>query len=140
MNNQSLEQVAERVYYEWDRAWAENDIEAFLALYTEDATVESPLIPYLLSIKEGICRGKAAIRKLAELAIPRKPVSRKYYRSKFFTDGKTLMWEYPRMTPTGEQMDFVEIMELQDGLIHYHRVYWGWHGVDILKNDAYYQF
>jgi hypothetical protein len=44
------------------------------------------------------------------------------------------------MAPTGEQMDFVEIMELQDGLIHYHRVYWGWHGVDILKDDAYYQF
>ena len=28
------------------------------------------------------------------------------------------MWEYPRATPDGEQMDFVEVMEIDDdGLI-----------------------
>ena len=43
----------------------------------------------------------------------------------------------PRETPSGEQMDFVEVMELEDGLIHAHRVYWGWRGVDVLINDQY---
>jgi hypothetical protein len=43
------------------------------------------------------------------------------------------MWEYPRATPDGEQMDFVEVMELKRGLIQHHRVYWGWFGLSILK-------
>jgi hypothetical protein len=42
-----------------------------------------------------------------------------------------------RETPSGEQMDFVEVMEIEDGLIHAHRVYWGWRGVDVLINDQY---
>jgi len=27
-------------------------------------------------------------------------------------------------------MDFVEVMEIEDELIHAHRVYWVWRGVD----------
>ncbi|MDR6289564.1 hypothetical protein E9232_002079 [Inquilinus ginsengisoli] len=33
-------------------------------------------------------------------------------------------------------MDFFEVMEIEDGLIREHRVYWGWRGVEILKADA----
>jgi hypothetical protein len=51
-----------------------------------------------------------------------------------------LIWEYPRNAPGGEQMDFVESMELNDdGLIQRHRVYWGWFGVQILQRDAYHR-
>ena len=39
----------------------------------------------------------------------------------------------------GEQMDFVEVMELADGLIHRHRVYWGWFGVKLLEQDRYHR-
>ncbi|MCW2558410.1 MAG: hypothetical protein JWP55_2374 [Mycobacterium sp.] len=39
----------------------------------------------------------------------------------------------------GEQMDFVEVMEIEDGLIRAHRVYWGWRGVPILANDEYHR-
>jgi hypothetical protein len=45
------------------------------------------------------------------------------------------MWEYPGVTPDGEQMDFVEVMDLKDGLIQHHRVYWGWFGFNLLKKD-----
>jgi hypothetical protein len=31
-------------------------------------------------------------------------------------------------------MDFVEVMEIEDGLIHAH---WVWRGVDVLINDQY---
>ncbi len=41
--------------------------------------------------------------------------------------------------PEGEQMDFVEVMEIDDGLIHAHRVYWGWRGVDIILQDQYHR-
>jgi hypothetical protein len=48
------------------------------------------------------------------------------------------MWEYPRETPEGDQMDFLEVMELNDdGLIQRHRVYWGWRGFDVLERDEY---
>jgi hypothetical protein len=30
-------------------------------------------------------------------------------------------------------MDIVEVMEIQDGLIAAHRVYWGWLGVGMLR-------
>ncbi len=33
------------------------------------------------------------------------------YREGFFTDGRKLIWEYPRHAPGGDQMDFVESME-----------------------------
>jgi hypothetical protein len=39
------------------------------------------------------------------------------YREGFFTDRHKLMWEYPHSRPGGEQMDFVEVMEIEDGLI-----------------------
>jgi ketosteroid isomerase-like protein len=37
--------------------------------------------------------------------------------------------------PDGDQMDIVEVMEIQDGLIAAHRVYWGWLGVGMLLRD-----
>ena len=49
------------------------------------------------------------------------------------------MWEYPREKPDGEQMEFVEVMELADGLIRRHRVYWGWFGVKLLEQDRYHR-
>jgi len=45
------------------------------------------------------------------------------------------MWEYPRSTPSGEQMDFVEVMDIENGLIRRHCVYWGWYGVRLLEED-----
>ena len=45
--------------------------------------------------------------------------------------------EYPRVTVDGQQMDLVEVMELNDGLIQRHRAYWGWLGVKLLAEDGY---
>jgi len=129
----------ERIYHEWDKALSENDVDALLKLYAPDATLESPLIAHLLNWPRGICRGIDEIRQLLQATAERKPTTRRYYRAGYFTDGHTVMWEYPRSTPDGEQMDFVEVMELQDGLIQKHRVYWGWFGVDVMKKDAYHR-
>lgn len=130
----------ERVYQEWDRALTNNDAEALLALYAPDAVIESPVIPHLLGIKRGICQGHAEIRALIDEVVRRKPDARKFFRTPYLTDGKTLMWEYPRETPADDQMDFVEVMELNDaGLIQTHRVYWGWRGVEVLQTDAYHR-
>lgn len=129
----------ERIYHDWDAALARNDPEALLALYAEDATLESPLIPHLTGKQEGICRGRAELRQLFEILAKRKPKLRQYHRPRYFTDGHTLIFEYPRNAPDGEQMDFVEVMHIEDGLIQYHKVYWGWRGVQVLQRNEYHQ-
>ncbi|HWE26570.1 MAG TPA: nuclear transport factor 2 family protein [Polyangia bacterium] len=129
--------AAARIYVEWDHALANGDVDALLACYADDAILESPLVPHLLGKNEGICRGRAELRRLFEAVAERKPKLRRHYRPGYFTDGKTLMFEYPRDAPTGEQMDFVEVMHLRAGLIQYHKVYWGWRGAQVLGEDAY---
>jgi hypothetical protein len=57
----------------------------------------------------------------------------------FFTDARKLIWEYPRETPDGDQMDFVESMEIENGPIRRHFVYWGWFGVKVLEGDRYHR-
>ena len=49
-----------------------------------------------------------------------------------------LTWEYPRKKPDGDQMDFVEVMEIENGLRR-HCVYWGWYGVRLLEENRYRQ-
>jgi ketosteroid isomerase-like protein len=127
----------ERIYREWDEALSKNDTAALLALYAPDAVLESPLVCHLMGTEEGICRGHENLRKLFAILAARKPKARQFYRTGYFTDGKKVIWEYPHATPTGEQMDFVEVMEIENGLIQHHRVYWGWFGFNVLKKDQY---
>lgn len=127
------------IYEAWDKALSANDPEALLALYAPDATLESPLVPHLMDTESGVCSGHEELRPFFEILAKRKPAVRRYYRTAFLTDGNKMMWEYPRKAPEGDQMDFVEVMEIRNGLIQHHRVYWGWYGVSVLQNDAYHQ-
>jgi hypothetical protein len=110
-----------------------------IALYAPDALLESPLVPYLLGGHDGVLDARERIAALLDRAAPRKPDARTFYRDGYFTNGSRLMWEYPRAAPNGEQMDFVEAMDIENGLIRRHRVYWGWRGVEVIKADAYYK-
>jgi hypothetical protein len=126
-------QAAERIYHAWDEALGRKDLEAAVSLYAEDATLESPLVRYLCGSEDGVIRGKAQLRSFVERVFRTTPPQRQRYRRGFFTDGTKLMWEYPRVTDQGEQIDLVEVMELKNGLIQHHRVYWGWLGVKFLQ-------
>jgi ketosteroid isomerase-like protein len=140
LNPERSNKTVDHVYHAWDRALAANDVEALLALYAEDATIESPLIPHLMGTEQGVCRGHKEMRPFFEVVAKRKPQLRHYHRDGYFTDGKKIIWEYPRAAPDGEQMDFVESMELNDsGLIQSHRVYWGWRGVKVMQHDQYHR-
>lgn len=127
----------DELYKAWAKAFAERDLEAVLALYTSDATLESPLVNNLLGTEEGIVRGKQNLREFFRIILERTPPLVDRYRANFFSNGNVMLWEYPRITPTGEQTDMAEVMELADGLIRAHRIYWGWKGSALLKRDAY---
>jgi len=128
----------ERIYQEWDEALSKNDTAAILSLYAPNAALESPLVPHLMGTETGICRGREELKKLFEIAT-RKPKVRQFHRTGYFTDGRKVMWEYPRATPQGDQMDFVEVMEIENGLIQKHRVYWGWFGFNVLRKNQYHK-
>ena len=127
---------AERIHNLWNAALEAHDVAAFAELYAEDATLESPLICYLLRTELGILRGRRAIADFAPVVFRHQPAERRTFRNAIFTDGRTMMWEYPRDTPDGDQMDFTEVMEIDDGLIARHRVYWGWNGVRTLTTES----
>ena len=137
IDQRNAQQAAERIYREWDDALGRKDVHGAVGLYAPDCRLESPLVQHLLGAKEGVVQGIKELEQFVTVVFERTPEIRKRYRTGFFTNGRTITWEYPRATPDGEQMDLVEVMELEDGLIRQHRVYWGWRGLDVLRRDAY---
>jgi ketosteroid isomerase-like protein len=123
----------ERIYREWDARNQASDVEGIVALYAEDAVFESPLVRRLMQTDRGTLRGRDELRAFFTRLAARPLASRRYHRKGYLTDGRVLFWEYPRETPEGEQTDLVEVMEIADGLIRRHRVYWGWVGVRNLE-------
>jgi hypothetical protein len=124
-----------RIYRLWDDALGKKDLEASLSLYADDASIESPLVQHLMNTKEGIVQGKAKLREFIAKVFQTNPPQRKRFKQGFFSDGRVLTWEYPRSSPDGDQMDLVEVMEIDDGLIRRHRVYWGWYALNVLKEE-----
>jgi steroid Delta-isomerase len=111
------------------------DLPALLGLYADDATFESPLVPAVQNDKsDGVLRGKAEFAHFLEVGARSRPIDLvRWYRSDtYFSGGPPLIWEYPRMTPDGDQVEIVEVMEIADRLISHHRIYWGWKGCLLL--------
>jgi len=134
----TLESI-ERIYQEWDDALSKLDMERLIALYAPDVTFESPLVRHLLKTDSGILHGRDEVKKLFDELAKTQPPTRKFYRKRYFSDGRTLMWEYRRQSPAGDQQDFVEVMEIEDGLIKRHCVYWGWFGVRVLERGEHFK-
>ena len=123
------------VYERWHETVLGGDLDGLMALYAEDAILETPLILAALNDRtEGILKGKGEIRPFFEAGLrnPRNGLGRWYRTGTFFSNGRQLTWEYPRATPQGDQVDLVEVMDIANGLIAHHRVYWGWVGFKAL--------
>ena len=117
----------QEIYEKWHKYAKEREIKALIELYAEDAVFESPLVPILMNKDSGILRGKTEILAFLNEGTRRRPneLVRWYRTGKYFITGDVLVWEYPRQTPDGEQVDILELMEIRDGLIVNHRSYWG---------------
>jgi len=124
---------ARRIYELWDEALGNKDVAASVSLYTPNATLESTLVRHLTGSESGVIEGRDELTRFVEKVYEHPLPARRRYRTGFLTDGCTLMWEYPRVTPDGTQVDLVEVMELEGGLIRRHRVYWGWYGIRTLE-------
>jgi hypothetical protein len=119
------------IYEQWHRAIVDRDLESLMALYADDAILETPLIVVTFPDKpDGILRGKLEIHDFFDAGLRKlqNSLGRWYRTGLFFSNGQQLTWEYPRETPQGDQVDLVEVMDIADALIAHHRVYWGWVG------------
>jgi hypothetical protein len=133
MHQQRATSEIEHIFRAWDDALGARDLDASMALYQPDATLESPLVRYLLGIEEGIIRGRDDLRSFVAQVFASEPPQRQRFRVGFLSDGGRVTWEYPRQADSGEQMDIVEVMEIRDGLIQHHRVYGGWYSVKLYE-------
>jgi steroid Delta-isomerase len=134
MSNSTEAQVR-RVWEEWHAGVNGHDIPRVIALYAENATLESPAILAIYPHMEvGILKGRSQIETFFDktLGALSKEFRELYRGDLYLATEKLLTWEYPRKTPAGEQVDLVESMDIEDGLIVYHRVYWGWKGFKAL--------
>ena len=126
----------ERVHREWHERAKRGDTEGLLILYAVDAELESPLVPAILDgHQDGLLRGHQELRHFFAEGARRRPnnLVRWYRTGKWLTDGdRLLVWEYPRQTSDGDQVDLVEVMEISGGLIQRHRIYWGWRGCTLI--------
>jgi len=112
-NNPKSRADAEHIHNAGNAALAARDTKALVALYADDAEIESPLVSYLLVTSKGIFRRRNAIREFIPLVFKHQPDERRTHRNAVFTDGRVLMCEYPRETPDGDQVDFTEVMGLE---------------------------
>jgi steroid Delta-isomerase len=123
------------IYERWHETVVGRDLDGLMALYAEDAILETPLILVALpDATEGILKGRTAIKPFFAAGFRKlgSGLGRWYRTGTFFSDGQQLTWEYPRATPQGDQVDLVEVMDIADGRIAHHRVYWGWVGFKTL--------
>ena len=130
---------ARHIYEQWHQAAKNRDTAALIALYADDAELEAPLVPVILGRDSGVLRGRAEILAFLEEGSRRRPneLVRWYRDGRYLAAGKLLVWEYPRQTPDGSQVDILELMELDDdGKIRRHRIYWGWFGTQMLIASA----
>jgi ketosteroid isomerase-like protein len=123
----------EHIFHAWDEALGARDLDASMALYQPDATLESPLVRHLLGTEEGTVRGRENLRAFVARVFANEPPQRQRFRMGFLSDGTRVTWEYPRQADIAEQMDIVEVMKIRDGLIQHHRVYWGWYSVKLYE-------
>lgn len=128
------------IFDEWHNRIKARDGEGLSKLYARDAVLESPLVPRVLDTDTGALHGHEAISHFLLEITMRRPgedeLPSLFRTGKYFWDGHTLIWEYPRSTPDGNQLDLVEVMEIDESLITYHRIYWGWVGTEHLLNNA----
>jgi hypothetical protein len=123
------------IYERWHDALMQRDLQGMVALYAEHAVMETPAVLAMFPDRaDGIVRGRGEIEQLFAWNFKALAAEfRDLYRTGlFFANGRQLTWEYPRATPHGEQVDLFESMDIEDGLIVHHRVYWGWKGLRTL--------
>lgn len=128
------------VFKQWHQRIEARDGAGLAALYTDDAVLESPLVPRVLDQKTGVVQGRTELDHFLDEITKRRPgeedLPSLYRTGEYLFDGQTLFWEYPRQTPGEDQLELAEVMELDGDRIRRHHIYWGWRGTEHIIANA----
>jgi heme-degrading monooxygenase HmoA/ketosteroid isomerase-like protein len=116
----ALRGIAER----WLACFARRDLEALLALYSDDATHTSPKIRARHPDTGGAIRGKAAMRAWWQDAFDRLP-SMRYDPIAITADARRVYMEYIRRVDGEPDLPVAEVLDVEAGKIVASRVFHG---------------
>jgi ketosteroid isomerase-like protein len=132
MNDEPIT-TAENVLSDLDAAFQRKDLEGLVALFAENATIESYLVTRVFNRKDGVCRGRAEIRELVRALMKRgKPWGA---HETPIIRGDTIAVEYRTQSSDAEKFS-VDIIEVRNGKVQSLRAYAGWRAITALTGDA----
>lgn len=114
----------EAIAEKWFTAFNAHDLEALLSLYDDNARHYSPKLKVRRPETNGLVQGKDALRDWWQDAFDRLP-SLHYKVNRITANGDRVFMEYTRNVDGEENMDVAELLEIENGLIAFSRVYHG---------------
>lgn len=120
MSAQNNKQIA----IKWFEAFNEHDLEKLLSLYDDNAHHYSPKLKLRMPETLGLIKGKQALREWWEDAFDRLPTLQ-YEVKKLTADEEQVFMEYIRHVDGDEDLSVGEVLQINNELIVFSRVYHG---------------
>ena len=120
MSAQNNKQTATK----WFAAFNEHNLENLLSLYDDNAQHYSPKLKIRMPETKGLIKGKQALCEWWQDAFDRLP-SLQYEVIKLTVDDEQVFMEYIRHVAGEEDLSVGEVLQIENGLIVFSRVYHG---------------
>ncbi len=117
-------QTNKQIAIKWFEAFNEHDLEKLLSLYDNTAQHYSPKLKIRMPETAGLIKGKAALRAWWQDAFDRLPTL-KYEVIKLTADDEQVFMEYIRRVDDEDDLSVGEVLQIDNGLIVFSRVYHG---------------
>jgi len=113
-----------QIAHQWFEAFNKHDLESLLALYDQNAQHYSPKLKIRMPETNGLIKGRNALGAWWRDSFDRLPTLR-YEVNKLTADDEQVFMEYIRHVDGEPDMAVGEVLEIQNGLIIFSRVYHG---------------
>ncbi len=120
MSAQNNKQIATK----WFEAFNAHDLEKLLSLYNDNAQHYSPKLKIRMPETQGLIKGKQALREWWQDAFDRLPTLQ-YEVGKLTADEDQVFMEYIRRVDGEDDLSVGEVLQIDNGLIVFSRVYHG---------------
>ncbi len=120
MSAQNNKQIATK----WFEAFNAHDLEKLLSLYNDNAQHYSPKLKIRMPETQGLIKGKQALREWWQDAFDRLPTLQ-YEVIKLTADEDQVFMEYIRRVDGEDDLSVGEVLQIDNGLIVFSRVYHG---------------
>jgi ketosteroid isomerase-like protein len=120
MSAQNNKQIATK----WFEAFNAHDLEKLLSLYNDNAQHYSPKLKIRMPETQGLIKGKQALREWWQDAFDRLPTLQ-YEVVKLTADEDQVFMEYIRRVDGEDDLSVGEVLQIDNGLIVFSRVYHG---------------